>query len=288
MSDGAEIVPEGQGLVELHSHYVRTRHCLAIQADFGPLFTDYYLHLMQNEIRLEPEHDGMLKDALAAMTLHLTARPRDELSAWTINLNQPVLNLFVTGDSNIDDKQPTDTGLLVGTVCGRVFTHDVKVGPTCLFFAQSKRPRLPDRQSTVEVTGTDMLRLAEQYYAQSEQLPARYFRLGGDRYGMVVAQPDNDRSWFEGLETGDIERLAETEELSLLETRAYRFGCGCTLDLIYAVIAPMARASFDELFEGEDALRIQCPRCGGRFRVTQEGVRAWLAAHPPAGQARED
>ena len=279
----AEIVPEGQGLVELQSHYVRTRHCMALWGDFGPLYTDYYLHLMQNEIRLEPEHDAMLKDALAAMTLHLTARPRDELSAWTINLNQPVLNLFVTGDS--DSTSRPEGERMVGTVCGRVFTRDVKVGPNCLFFAQSKRPRLPDRQSTVEVSGHDMLRLAEQYYAQSEQLPARYFRLGGDRYGMVVAQPDNDRPWFDGLQVEDVLRLGETEELSLLETRAYRFGCGCTLDLIHAVIAPMARASMEELFEGEASLRIQCPRCGGRFHVTQEGVRAWLDAHPPSKPA---
>jgi molecular chaperone Hsp33 len=274
----SEIVPQGQSRIEVQSHYVRTRHCMALWADFGPLFTDYYLHLMQNEIRLAPEHDAMLKEALVAMTLHLAARPRDELSAWTINLNHPVVNLFVTGDSNAD----VGAGRHAGTVCGRVFTQDVKVGPNCLFFAQAKRPRLPDRASTVEVSGADLLRIAEQYYAQSEQLPARYFRLGGDRYGMVVAQPDHDRAWFDALETAQLEHLGEAEELRLLELRPYQFGCGCTLDLIHAVIAPMARASIDDLFEGADSLRIQCPRCGGRFQVTQDGVRAWLDAHPPA------
>lgn len=274
----AETAPHGQSQIEVHSFYVRERHCMALWTDLGPVFTDYYLHLMQNEMRYSPEHDVMLKDALAAMTLHLAARPRDELSAWTINLNRPVLNLFVTGDSQ------------AGTVCGRVFTEDVKVGPTSLFFGQSKRARLPDRNSTVEVTGADLLSLAEQYYAQSEQLPARYFRLGGDSYGMVVAQPDHDPAWFAALDVERVRALqrwegelpvvhAAGEELRLLEVRRYQFGCGCNQDLIHSVLAPMARAGFDELFEGAERIRIQCPRCGGRFKVSQADMRAWLDAH---------
>lgn len=285
---------ESQGQVVVSSYYVRTRHVMALFADLGPLYVDYYLHLMQNDIRHPPAQDGLLKDALAAIALHLTSRPRDELTAWTVNLNDPVLNLFVTGDSR------------AGTACGRLFTKDVKVGPSNLFFAQAKRPRLPDRQSTVSVSGTDLLSIVEQYYAQSEQLPARYFRLGGDGYAMFVAQPDHDPAWFSGLTTGDAVSMAdvaaaalppgppavpdlaaepvvvgwEGEELRFLEARGFRFGCGCNLELIHAVIAPMARRDPDELFEGEDALTIQCPRCAGRFKVTRAGMRAWLEANP--------
>lgn len=254
--------------IEVTSDYVRGRHCLVLAGSFQQLYVDYYLHLMQHEIKLDPDHDQLLKDALAGITLHLASRPQNELTAWTINLQQPRLNLFVTGDSQR------------GNVTGRVFTSGVKASPHNLFFSQVTRPHSPIRQSTVEIEGLDVFRMIEQYYAQSEQLPARLFRLDDEQMVMVVAQPDVDMTWFEGLDRSRIETLAADETLSRLETRRYHFGCGCTLDLIYSVLAPVARRSLDDLYQGEDALQVQCPRCSGVFTATREAVERYLDEHP--------
>lgn len=276
--DGSHQGPEGKPApktaettrIEITSDFVRERNALVLAGKFEKLYVDYYLHLMQHELELAPDHDQLLKDALAGVTLHLASRPWNELTAWTINLQDPRLNLFVTGDSER------------GNVTGRVFTSGVKPSEHNLFFSQVTRPQSPIRQSTVEVTGLDVFRMIEQYYAQSEQLPARLFRLEDEHYVMVVAQPDIDMTWFDGLDRAKIERLADDETLSRLELRHYHFGCGCTMDLIHSVLAPVARRSLDDLYQGEDAVRVQCPRCSGVFEATRAAMEQYLAEHPEA------
>ncbi len=241
--------------VEVRSYYVRHRHAMLVTGDLGGIYEDYYLHLMQLELRPDPEQDEMLKEALAALTLHLMSRPRAELTAWTINFRDPPLNLFVTGDSE------------VGNVIGRIFTEDVKVSERNLFFAQVSHPRTPNRQSTVEVQGRDLLSVVEQYYRQSEQLPARYFRLGGDAYAMLVAQPDVDSRWFEAVDVDGVRTMDEDEELQLLERRPYHFGCGCNLGTVLRVLVRALGTDPIEVFAGEGELRVKCPRCAGLFVI---------------------
>src|SRR5688572_8136727 len=102
-----------QGL-EVRTYFVRGRNALVARADFGELYVDYYLHLGQFGYRYAPEHDSMLKEALAALTLHCASRPWNEETAWTIHFTQPLVNLFVTGDNRR------------GAVVGQLFTENVK------------------------------------------------------------------------------------------------------------------------------------------------------------------
>ncbi|MEM7387701.1 MAG: disulfide bond chaperone, partial [Verrucomicrobiota bacterium] len=122
--------PEGEEIdrIEARSYFVRQRNALAIRCHFSPLYTDHYLHLMQHGIKLDPELDLLLKEALAAFTLHLVARPIRETIAWTLNFQDPLCNLFVTG------------GSLKQRVVGRVFTEDVKQGGENTFFSQIAVP----------------------------------------------------------------------------------------------------------------------------------------------------
>ena len=83
----------------IESIFVRERNALLIRGQFTPIYTDYYLHLMQHGIRHGEELDSMVKDQLAMLTLHLVARPWAETVAWTTNLRAPRLNLFVTGSN---------------------------------------------------------------------------------------------------------------------------------------------------------------------------------------------
>jgi len=253
-----------QARIEVRSYYVRERHAMALRADLKPLFMDVYLHLMQNGVELAPEHADVLKDGIAGMVLHLTSRPWDEITAWTLNFPQRSLNLFLTGDSQD------------GYVIGRVFTEDVREGEANLFYAQVSRPRTPLRQSTVEFEGADVFSAVEQYYRQSEQLPARYFRLPDEQYAMVVAQPDIDSVWFESLDDASARTLDADQELSLLEQRHFFYGCTCTMQRFYAALAPAAQP-LDALFEGDPQIVIDCPRCAAKIPIEREGFAAYLA-----------
>ena len=118
--------------LEVRSYFVRGRNALVTRADFGEMYVDYYLHQGQHGYQHAPAHDGMLKEALAALTLHCASRPWNESWAWTLHFHEPLLNLFVAGDNRR------------GTVVGQIFTEDVKDDGRSVFFADCVRERAID------------------------------------------------------------------------------------------------------------------------------------------------
>jgi len=242
----------------IESIFVRHRNALVLRGQFTSIYTDYYLHLMQHGIRHVPELDQMLKDSLAMLTLHLVSRPWAETIAWTANLRAPRINLFVTG------------GSISESVVGRIFTEDVREPSRNFFYSQAttlegREPRL----STLEVDGRDPVCWVSQYYDQSEQRPARAFRLEDENFALVAAQPGCDLEWLAALDADAIARISGAEETTLLETRRFRFHCGCTLDKILPVLGGW-KDNPDLLFEGADIIRIQCPRCAAGYEVSRE------------------
>jgi molecular chaperone Hsp33 len=43
------------------------------------------------------------------------------------------------------------------------------------------------------------------------------------------------------------------------------------------MLAPVMRKQADELFQGEEIIRVHCPRCGARHTITRESLEAYLA-----------
>lgn len=251
--------------LQVRSYFVRRRNALLTRADFGALYLDYYLHQAQYNYHHAPGHDGMLKEALAAITLHCAARPWNEAWAWTIHFQEPLLNLFVTGDNR--------RGLIVG----QIFTENVKADVRDLFCADVVRERAESRRSTIEFIAREPFSIVEEYYARSEQRPARYFRHGPEDFVMITAQPGCDVDWLQTLTDGRVRALEENETLSLLEERSYRWGCGCSQERMLALLAPIMRADPAELFGEENLIRISCPRCGALHLITRDSMEAYVA-----------
>ncbi len=265
----SESTDQPQGL-EIRTYFVRNRNALVARADFGELYVDYYLHQAQHDFRHLPEHAELMKDALAALTLHCASRPLNENTAWTIHFADPLVNLFVTGDN------------VRGAVVGQLFTENVKEDGRNLLMSDILRgdPRHgyePPRRSVVELTGTDVFGAVERFYERSEQRPARLFRCAEEDFVMVSAHPDCDMEWFEALDDSAVRVLDRGEELSLLERRFYRWDCGCTGLRMMQVLAPMMRNDPDQLFGDESSLRMSCPRCGARHAITREALEAYVA-----------
>lgn len=244
--------------------FVRYRNALLARGDLGALYIDYYLHLADNDLHPTPEQDRIFKSALAAFVLHCASRPRNEIIAWTLNFQEPLLNLFLVADNEL------------GTVAGRTFTEHVKKGEHNLFFSEVARGRSPVRRSAVNFQGSDPFAAVERFYDQSEQRPARYFQLAGEDFAMLCAHPDCDTAWFESVDTEGIRNLDETETVAPLERRAYRWHCGCNQKRILKVLEPSMRENPEELFGDEEALRVECPRCAGRYTVTRETMEAHI------------
>lgn len=251
--------------LEVRTYFVRNRNALLARAEFGELFVDYYLHLSANQMKVDPEHDAMFKRALVAFTLHSASRPWNELMAWTINFQQPLVNIFLTGDNG------------TGAVTGRVFDENVKEGPENLFFADVVRGTQPKRRSAVTFEGSDAIQGAERFYAQSEQRGARYFQLGEEDFALLTEHPDCDLAWFKALTSEQVRNLEQDETLTLLERRIYRWHCGCNHERMMEVLAPTMKLDPEGLFAGDPKIEIRCPRCGARHAITREALEAFVA-----------
>lgn len=255
-------------VVEIRSEFVRGRNCLLVRGQFSPLYMDYYLHLMQHGIKHADQPDQMLKDALAALALHLASRPQDETCAWTVNFHDPLMNLFVTGTTR------------PGRVTGRIFTEDVRDSGKNLFIAQTTRPNMQPRQSMIEFAGTDVLSAVEQFYTQSEQRPTRFFRLEDEHFIQISAEPDADLDWLASLTLEQMPSLGEVETLSFLETRGYVFDCGCTVDRLYPMLTRLTDEDLAYIFEDGFAT-ITCPRCSAVFKTPKSAFDAWASSRAP-------
>lgn len=268
MPETKPIDPNAAGL-EVRTHYVRNRNALVARADLSELFVDYYLHLADNGLKPAPEHDAMFKRSLAAFVLHQASRPRNELTAWTIHFQAPLLNLFLTGDNEI------------GSVAGRSFTDNVKELPENLFYSDMVRNTPqgvePRRRSVVPFAGADPIAGAERLYQQSEQRGARYFQLGEEEFALVTEHPDCDLAWFQALTVDQVRDLEKTETMVLMEKRHYRWHCGCNQQRMMEVLAPAMKQDPEELFGGEPKIEIRCPRCAARHTVTREALEAFIA-----------
>ncbi len=250
---------------KVRTSFVRERNALVARADFGGLYVDYYLHLAQFGLRPDPEHDMLFKDALAALALHCATRPWNETIAWTINLQNPLLNIFVTG-TNVE-----------GSIAGQVFAEDVRQREGNLFCADVVCGNEEPRRSLVDFRNADIMAAVEHFYAQSEQRPARYFQIGDEDFVLVVAEPDCDLDWLGALDDNLVKVLDEKEELSLLEQRRFKWWCGCTQERMLEVLAPSYQMDPEAIFAGHDVVRISCPRCGGRHTITKEALEAFIS-----------
>jgi len=250
---------------EVRSYFVRGRNALVTRADFGSLFVDHYLHLAETGQRFEATADQLLKESLAALVLHCASRPWNEAFAWTLHFEAPLMNVFVSGDNNF------------GTVTGTVFENDIRETGRNLFYCDAVIGRQSPRRSVIDFEGTDALRAAEVFHRQSEQRTGRYFHHGEEDLVLITAQPDCDEAWLEGLSDETVRTMDQTETLSLLEKRYYRWQCGCSQERILQLLAPEVAKDPTAIFEKEASVRVQCPRCGRRHLITREAVEAHLA-----------
>lgn len=250
------MVREDIGAAVIRRRQHRGRNVLLADGQFGAFFEAYLQHARTWATDLDGLIEVMMRQGLAALSLHLANRPRDETVGMTLNFRQPPLNLFLTGDA------------AELAVTGRAFVGNVRTAEQSRCFVQTSRPRGEPTQSTIEIHGLDVLEIFEQYYARSEQHPARFFELHSDAFLMVLAFPGADPDWIASLTLDEARGLLD--DASSIDTRTVRFHCGCNPDRMISAMKSIFPDNPDELFEGEPQLETFCPRCGRRWWIKRE------------------
>lgn len=245
----------------IQSIFIRERNCLMLRGKFAPIFTDYYLNLMESHVREEPELDAIFKPFLAYFTLHLVARPWAERHAWTATLRSPLSNFFATG-------APYDA-----SVVGRIFSENVREPKQNTLYAQLYREGAEPRTSTVPLNSNSPVEWIETFYDHSEQRPCRAFELPDEEFVLITAQPDADLDWLSSLTAERVATIDADEQTKLLESRKFRFHCGCSIEKILPILNPW-KDNLDELFGDDIKVEINCPRCAARYKVTREMLTA--------------
>jgi hypothetical protein len=236
----------------------RARDAVLAVGKVDGLFQSYREHVQRWEGKLPDDLSlTMMRQALAATALHLAAKAPDEFSAWTLNVKTPPLNVFVTGDNT------------ARCITGRVYTRDVKTVEESRLYFESQRPKRKPYRSVIKVEGWDVLDIFEQFYERSEQLPSRLFELEDGRFLLAQGLPRVKREWLIGLRREELPGyLGQAHEP--VETRVYRFECGCDPQKILQVVRGMFAAKPEELFRGDPRVEVQCPRCGRTWTIDRD------------------
>jgi molecular chaperone Hsp33 len=68
--------------------------------------------------------------------------------------------------------------------------------------------------------------------------------------------------------------LREKEVVAPIESRAFRWHCGCSHRKILDILSSPMRADAEALFGGEERIQVNCPRCAAKYTVTREAMEA--------------
>lgn len=232
------------------------QHILSLAVgDFDLVFKAYEEHVRRWVLSLDDYARSRMQQGLAGLALHLSTRPAGETVGVTINMREPPLNLFLTGDAG------------ERTFTGRAFTEDVQTGTSNRLFVQTFQPQTGVQLSAMDVNGADVLSVLEQYYERSVQHPARFVALGETRYGLVQALPDGGRERLQELSTEATAALF-SGPLDPLDEKTLRFRCGCNPEKIVRALRQIfAGREEEELFRGDPGVEAFCPRCGAQWWI---------------------
>lgn len=238
--------------------YVDERHAAIVsRADFSGLFSAWRAHWTTwEEAPLDGLTDIAMRQGLAAAVLHLATKRRGEEAAFTINIANPPLNLFLTGDN------------WKGTITGRAFTRDVRTAGGSRMFVETRRKESSFR-SAIEIQGLDVIDHFNQYYVTSEQKAARFYEISDVEFMMIFGLPVQTHEWMEAVDI-TAARSMPLEKLKRLDEPVFWFQCGCDPEKMITAVRSIYQGKTEELFQDDPRVQLACPRCGRKWWLTKE------------------
>lgn len=249
--------PTRAGSVVIRRYMDEARVAIVSRGSFGDVFAAWRDHAKLWDGKA-PDGliDVMMRQGLAAATLHLATKRRGEEAAFTVNFTKPPINLFLTGDN------------ARRIVTGRAFTTDVARAPNSRFFVETRRGD-SSFKSVIDVDGLDVVDIFDQYYLKSEQKSGRFYELRDDEFMMIFGLPAANHAWLGDVDVARARELAP-ETLKPLDEMTFWFQCGCDPERMLTAMRAIFKNNAEDLFRGDARVEVTCPRCGRRWWVTRE------------------
>lgn len=246
------------GCAVVHRRLDQAHEAVLARVDLREVAKAFEEHARLWGLTAEPLDAVMMRQFLGAACLYLSSRPTDENVAWTLNLAQPALNLFVAGST------------AQKSVTGRVYRESVREAESSTLYVDTRRSQGGDRRSVIEVEGLDLLLIFEQFADKSDQALQRFFEIDEYDFLMVASLPTDRRGWISELDRE--EALAAFESARPLDDRAFWWQCGCTKERIVQVIASAFLGAGEATVADDETLDVTCPRCGRRWSVGRQDL----------------
>ncbi len=231
-----------------------------------------------------------LHDLMIGATLASESQVERDMWGWTVRIPLKPWGLFCGVEPE-------------GMVCTR-FSHLPKAAaddPVGSFAIQRVTADAPVRQTSLIPRDTSARYLVEQYFDESEQLPARIAIVNNEAL-MALSMPDADWSLVDNLKESDLlalfhELLKETEpvsqpaantaseklkqqfaaakgsvgtvqgDLKIMHEAVYYYGCRCDESNIRQMLDNLPEAQRTALWGDLSSLEIECPRCGRKHII---------------------
>lgn len=241
-------------------------------------------------------------DLIVAATLAAESQVERDAWGWTIRIPLKPWGLFCGVEPE-------------GMVCARFNNLDPAAAqdPIGMFAVQRVSADAPVRQSSLIPCDVSARFLVEQYFTESEQLPAR-IAIKGNEGLMALSMPNAEWDIVKDLSEADMlslfhellresepaEQLRQDSELSekarqikekfaeakgqeigsligdlkLMHEAVFFYGCRCDIHQISQMLARLSASDQEALWQGSDSLEVQCPRCGRTHVVTRDKMKS--------------
>lgn len=248
--------------------YLPDWEALLVRVDLSAYLIDYYLHRKEVAASMTAEQDEKLKDLIACFAIHLAAHSAAQSHAWTLHMvASPPYSLFVTGSL-----QPIDSSSSSGYLVGNVLTDSVRHTDVNSLHAQFSERGGEVFRSYVQSESSDVAKIVEHFYGQSEQNALRlHLSRTSDTATGLVALPGCDPSWLASVDLELLESDANVQKKAM-RSGSMSFSCDCSPEKLLPFFRSLPEEKVEELYDGDDELIINCPRCGRSFAVGRAAV----------------
>lgn len=251
---------------------------------------DYYRACGMDEPVLNADQQREIDDLMISATLASESQVARDMWGWTIRIPMKPWGLFCGVEPE-------------GMVCARFTALPPQAAddPVGSFAIQRVSEDAPVRQTSLIPSDTSARYLVEQYFDESEQLPAR-IAISEHEALMALSMPDADWDVVKTLDGAQLlslfhelcretpatdetsapdttplsdsaQRLREqfraahattgmTGDLKVMHEAVFFYGCRCSHERISQMIDHLPEAQKKELWGDSKHLEIQCPRCG--------------------------